>query len=151
MRIENLPQKDTFKGIGTLEKEPRLASKERQPKFIEELQKVQGAHLKERLENLIKKIDEQGKKLSESMTMKELKVYKELVRSFLKETVGKSYQAKEDTHMNRRGRHKVYTIVEQVDQKLEELATVVMEQQSGKIDVLAKLDEIKGLLLDTYT
>lgn len=151
MRIENLPQKDTYKGIATLDKEPRLSNKERPPKFMEELQKVQGAHLKERLENLIKKIDEQGQKLSESMTMKDLKVYKELVRSFLKETVGKSFQAREESHLNRRGRHKVYTLVEQVDQKLEELATVVMEQQSGKIDVLAKLDEIKGLLLDTYT
>lgn len=151
MRIENLPQKDNFKGIGMVEKEPRLSGRERPPKFIEELQKVQGAQLKDRLESLIKKIEEQGNKLSESMTVKDLKVYKELVRSFLKETVGKSFQAKEESHLNRRGRHKVYTIVEQVDAKLEELASMVVEQQAGKLDVLAKLDEIKGMLLDTYT
>ena len=50
--------------------------------------------------------------------------------------------------MDRRGRHRVYGLVKLVDKKLDDLAQELMKEEKSGLNILAKVDEIKGLLLD---
>lgn len=53
--------------------------------------------------------------------------------------------------MDRRGRHRVYGIIRLVDEKLDELAQELVKDEHDKISILAKVGEIRGLLLDIFT
>jgi uncharacterized protein len=148
MRIRNVP-KHNFDGLVGVDKD-KVATNMK-PMFEEELKKVQGTQLQNKLENLLKGIEDQGKRLSESQTIKELINYKDMVKRFIGETVKKTYAVKEEASWDRRGRHKVYTTIENINQKLEELTSAVLSQQEDQLKILEKVDEIRGMLVDTYS
>ena len=50
--------------------------------------------------------------------------------------------------MDRRGRHRVYGIVKLVDKNLDELAGELVKDEKDNINILGKIGEIQGLLLD---
>jgi uncharacterized protein YaaR (DUF327 family) len=49
-----------------------------------------------------------------------------------------------------RMKQKIYTVTRIIDQKLSALAELVFSQQAKNINLLATLDEIRGLLIDLY-
>jgi uncharacterized protein YaaR (DUF327 family) len=51
-----------------------------------------------------------------------------------------------EQHTDRRNR--VYTLVREVDQQLAELTQMVLSGQSKPLDLLAKLEAIRGMLVD---
>jgi len=46
---------------------------------------------------------------------------------------------------------RVYGIVKQVNQALDELAEELMNEEQDHLAILSKIDEIRGLLLDIFT
>ncbi len=149
MKIRDLP-KHNVAGFGSIDKEGRHLPEGNQVAFGEQLLRVRGDFIKEKLENLLRDITAQGQKLGENLNIKDLKLYKELVRSFLHEAVDKMYQLKEEAGWDRRGRHKIYTVVKTVDRELENLTAMMIQEQRDGVAVLAKIDEIRGMLLDIY-
>ena len=121
-----------------------------QPTFGDQLHRIQSDLIHEKLESLFNDIDEQGKILRESLNLKDLKKYKNLIQKFLDYAVNKMYRLKEQAGWDRKGRHKIYTLVETVNKGLEELTTMLMSEQKDQIAILAKVDEIRGLLIDVY-
>jgi uncharacterized protein YaaR (DUF327 family) len=61
------------------------------------------------------------------------------------------YMLQNRTGWDRRGRQKVYTLVQQIDATLAELTEMVKEGQENQLEILAKLDAIRGMLVDLYT
>ncbi len=104
----------------------------------------------DRLTKMIEQIDDQGKVLSETRTVEELRKYKQLVKDFMKEAVDHGLNLEEKRGFNRRGRTKIYKVVEEVDRKLLELTNAVMEKEKKGIDILDKVGEIRGLLVNLY-
>lgn len=149
MKIRDLPKHNVV-GFGSIDKEGKHLAEGNRVTFGEQLFQVRGDIIKEKLENLLRDITEQGKKLTETLNIKELKRYKELVRGFLHEAVNKMYQLKEEAGWDRRGRHKIYTVVKSVDQELENLTGMMLTEQKDQVAILAKIDEIRGMLLDLY-
>ncbi len=119
--------------------------------FNEQLNKVQEDQQQQQLEKLMKDIEQQGQRLANNRTVRELKVYKELVKKFVKDAVGKTYRLKEEAGYDRRGRYKLYTMIQNVNTHLDELTKTVLEDQSDQLAVLGKLDEIRGVLMDIYS
>ena len=118
--------------------------------FQEVMQKGKDNHAYERLNNLMMKIDDQGKTLSESRTVEELRKYKQLVKEFMDDAVKLGLSLEERKGFNRRGRTKVYKIVREVDQKLLNLTDAVLKQEKKGLDILNMVGEIKGLLINVY-
>ncbi|MDA3128606.1 YaaR family protein [Aliibacillus thermotolerans] len=104
----------------------------------------------ERFTKMIEEIDHQGKLLAESRTVETLRKYKQLVKDFLEEAVEHGLKVEERRGFNRRGRTKLYKIVEEVDKKLIELTDAVLAQEKKRIDILDKVGEIQGLLVNVY-
>lgn len=104
----------------------------------------------ERLNELLTKIDDQGKTLSESRTIDELRKYKQLVKEFMDDAIKLGLSLEERKGFNRRGRTKVYKIVREVDQKLLNLTDAVLNEQKKGLDILDMVGEIRGLLVNVY-
>lgn len=119
--------------------------------FSSDLLKAQDVASKERLNTLLEQITDQGQRLGEVPTYAELKTYREYVRNFLAEVVGRAYTLQSQTGWDRHGRQKMYAIIKEIDQHLSGLAEDVRYGQERQIAIMAKQDAIRGLLVDLYT
>ncbi|WP_027339741.1 YaaR family protein [Halonatronum saccharophilum] len=115
--------------------------------FLEELKGANKNRIIGRLDDLLDQIDQQGERLSNNRTFKELIRYKKLIQSFMEEAIDKMYNLKED-YSPMQG--KIHTVVKSVDSSLEELTEVVMDKEVDRLEILEELDEIRGLLVDLY-
>ena len=110
--------------------------------------KIEEKDLQEKLGSLMKKIDEQGEKITKHMDITDMKRYRSLVKEFMNEVVSHSHEFSRENFLDRRGRHRVYGIVRLVDKNLDELAQELVKDEKDNIAVLGKVGEIRGLLLD---
>ena len=101
-----------------------------------------------RIAEMKKDIDEQGKLLADRVDVKEFERYRRLIREFLDEIVSNGYTfSREDAYASR-GKHRYIATVRVIDEKLDALGKEVMKEQADKIEILHKIDDIRGLLLD---
>ena len=112
------------------------------------LRRITSEGLAERLSTLITDITHSGKKLAEHMDISDLKSYRGLVRDFINEVVTNSHEFSRENFLDRRGRHRVYGIVRQINKELDELAQDLLKSEKNQIDILDRVDQIRGLLLD---
>ncbi|HOQ17051.1 MAG TPA: YaaR family protein [Defluviitaleaceae bacterium] len=115
------------------------------------LSKIDESELQEKLERMIEEITVQGKKLAEHMDIKDLKKYRAMVADFMNEVVSRSHKFSRENFLDKRGRHRVYGIVKKVNDNLDELAQEIIKKEKDHLKILAKVDEIRGLLLDIIT
>lgn len=112
---------------------------------------IDDADLQTKLTNLMNDITTQGKLLSEHMDVRDMKRYRGLVKEFLNEVVNRSHKFSRENFLDRRGRHRVYGMIKLVDEKMDELATALVQDEMDHLDILNRIDEIRGLLLDITT
>ena len=112
---------------------------------------VADEELSERLTTLMSKIDEQGQKIAKHMDIRDMKQYRSLVKEFVNEVVNRSHQFSRENFLDRRGRHRVYGMVKLVDKNLDELAEALVADEKDHLDILGRVDEIRGMLLDIST
>ena len=93
-------------------------------------------------------IDEQGTRLADRADVKEYEKYRRLIREFLDEIVSNGYTFSREDAYEARGKHRYIATVRIVDEKLDELGKEVMKEQADKLDILNRIDDIRGLLLD---
>ncbi|MCP3761237.1 YaaR family protein [Domibacillus sp. A3M-37] len=105
----------------------------------------------EKMTGMMKDIETQGEKLAEHRTIDDLRKYKKMVKEFMEEAVNSGLQLEEQRGFNRRGRTKVYKIVKEVDSRLTQLANDVINKEKSQLDILSKVGEIQGLLINIYT
>lgn len=115
------------------------------------ISKIDEEGLKERLNLLFQDITMQGKKISKHTDVKDMKRYRALIKDFLNEVVNRSHKFSRENFLDRRGRHRVYGIIRLIDKNLDELAAELIKEEKDNITILQKVDEIRGLLLDTFT
>lgn len=109
---------------------------------------IEEAGLAERLNLMMEEIVMQGDKIVKRMDVRDMRRYRSLIKDFMNEIVNRSHKFSRENFLDRRGRHRVYGIIRLVDEKLDELAQELVSEQCDKIALLAKVDEIRGLLLD---
>lgn len=112
------------------------------------LSKIEEGELQSKLDGMIKDITAQGDKLAKHMDIKDMKRYRELVKDFMNEVVTHSHKFSRENFLDKRGRHRVYGIVKLVDRNLDELAQELLSDEKSHLNILGKIDDIKGLLLD---
>ena len=112
---------------------------------------IDDAELQEKLTGLMKDIDEQGKRLAEHMDIRDMQKYRSLVKDFMNGVVNRSHKFSRENFLDRRGRHRVYGIVKLVDKNMDDLAEELVKDESDHLNVLGKIGEIRGLLIDIST
>jgi hypothetical protein len=112
------------------------------------LSKIGEGELQAKLNTMIKEINVQGDKISKHMDIKDMKKYRELIKDFINEVVTHSHKFSRENFLDKRGRHRVYGIVKLIDKNVDDLAQELLKEEKNHLNILGKIDEIKGLLLD---
>ncbi len=107
--------------------------------------------LQARLSLMMEDITMQGKKLGKHMDVRDMKHYRKLVQEFMNEIVNRSHKFSRENFLDRRGRHRVYGMIKRVNAALDELAQELMQEEKDHLEILGRIDEIRGLLLDILT
>lgn len=112
---------------------------------------LENNELKEKLSGLMKDIEAQGEKIAKHMDIRDMKRYRSLVKQFMNEVAANSHEFSRENFLDRRGRHRVYGIVKEVDKSLDELAEELLKEEKDNLAILEKIDDIRGMLLDIST
>ncbi|KGR87963.1 YaaR family protein [Lysinibacillus odysseyi] len=104
----------------------------------------------EQLTRLLGDISAAGERVARSRNLRELTRFKMLVKRFLQEAVNHGLEMKQSHTWNRFGEGRRLKIVETVDERLVELASDILDEEKETIDLLDKIGEIKGLLINLY-
>jgi len=102
------------------------------------------------LSAFLTQLDQQGKKLVETMSAKDLFKFKNMIRTFLQSTFGQSRQMQEESLWDFRGHPRVMARVAKINQALEDLGHEVLKAQAEPMQILEKIGEIRGLILDLF-
>ena len=100
------------------------------------------------VETMLDSVHEFGDVLKTEPTLTNVKRYKEAVRAFMKYVVDNSLSLEERTSGTNILKRKKFTLLTIIDQKLESLAAGVLRNQKDQLELLRRVDEINGLLVD---
>jgi uncharacterized protein YaaR (DUF327 family) len=120
------------------------------PAFQQILQEKQLDLSQNRLQSLLNELNQHETRLSLSRSLQDLMSYKQTIRNFLKEVVQNGVSIEEHLGSHPNGREKRLKLIKQVDHHLLELSEQVLEKQAPTVDLLEKMGEIKGLLVNLY-
>jgi hypothetical protein len=115
------------------------------------MSRIGDENLSERLSLMLQDITMQGKKIAKHTDIRDMKKYRTLIKEFMNEVAGHSHKFSRENFLDRRGRHRVYGIIRQIDSALDELAEELMKEEKDNIAILGKVDEIRGMILDILT
>jgi len=116
--------------------------------FADLMQQQEESRTKEELKRKLEDIRLQGERLARSMTLRELVLYRQMVKSFLEDTLKRGIGLKETKGWDRRGRGKRYKLLEEVDAMLIEMGEELLQTEEGRIELLKKVGEIRGILIN---
>ncbi|QRY36462.1 YaaR family protein [Bacillus sp. PDNC022] len=105
----------------------------------------------EQLTVMLSDIEVFGKKLAKSRNLKDLARFKGLVKRFVKETVDNGLNIETSRSFDIYGNTRTLALIKALDEKLIELTEDMMNQEKPSIDLLERIGEIKGLLINLYT
>lgn len=130
---------------------PRAARSAAAPEFAQTLgvARVQAVH--RTVEEILSDLDAAGEELRDKRSLALLRKYRELVQSFLDTVLHQAYEVQPQTGFDRKGRRRVYLLVQRVNVALEELTELTLSRHADPLALLEKLGEIRGLLVDLYT
>ena len=96
---------------------------------------ITDADLQAKVDALMQDITAQGNRIAEHMDIRDMKRYRGLIKDFLNEVVYRSHKFSRENFLDRRGR----------------LASELVEDEKDHLSILARIGEIRGLLLDIFT
>nr|5UN5_C Chain C, Designed Wnt agonist B12 [synthetic construct]5UN5_D Chain D, Designed Wnt agonist B12 [synthetic construct]5UN6_E Chain E, Designed Wnt agonist B12 [synthetic construct]5UN6_F Chain F, Designed Wnt agonist B12 [synthetic construct]5UN6_G Chain G, Designed Wnt agonist B12 [synthetic construct]5UN6_H Chain H, Designed Wnt agonist B12 [synthetic construct] len=118
--------------------------------FSEVMGKQKDEQAREQLKEGMIKIEEQGKKLSETRTQEELQKYVAAVATFALQAGFLGPNLEERRGFNRRGKEEIGKISGEVYLKLLDLKKAVRAKEKKGLDILNMVGEIKGTLERVY-
>lgn len=144
LKAKNLSKTMDVGEVFSLEK----IKEEKREKFIEKFEKIKSEQVRNELEDIFEKINVQSEKIGDKIYLKDILEYKKLVKEFLQVATSNSHEFTNENFLDRRGRHRNYSLVRTIDRELDSLTRDFINGQIDHIGVLRKMDDIKGMLLD---
>jgi uncharacterized protein YaaR (DUF327 family) len=127
-----------------------VSNQVQQKTFSDMMQQNEGKAAASEVNRMLEQIQLQGERLSKSMTVRELRQYKLLIKKFLEETARRGIQLRDTKGWDRRGRSKRYKLLEEIDDNLLAMADDLLEHEQGRIEILHKIGEIRGMLINLF-
>ena len=127
-----------------------LKSPQKRANFGQMVQKHEQKLHGEQVTRLLGNINAAGVRLARSRNLRDMAKFKMLVRRFLQEAVESGLELEQSHTWNQFGEGRRLNLVKEIDSKLVELAEAMLDEEKTSIDLLAKIGEIKGLLINLY-
>ncbi|MDA7028402.1 YaaR family protein [Bacillus sp. CLL-7-23] len=113
---------------------------------------IQGEKLRfEQLTMLLTDIETFGKRLTKSRNFKDLARFKGMIKRFVKEAVENGLTVENSRSFDLYGNSRTLNIVKELDEKLVQLTEELMDREQPSIELLERIGQIKGLLINLYT
>jgi uncharacterized protein YaaR (DUF327 family) len=103
------------------------------------------------LVELLDEVHEAGDGLKSAQNMQNIKKYKGAVKAFLTFVVDRMLAVEENLSGVNVLKRKRFTQIKVIDGKLERLVADILRNQAEQLEILSKIDEINGLLVDLLT
>jgi uncharacterized protein len=103
------------------------------------------------LEELLDEVHEAGDKLKENPNVELVQAYKKAVRDFVHYVVERSFAVEQKTSGRSILKRNVYFRVSVIDKSLEKLAAEILRNQRDNLEILRRVDEINGMLVDLFS
>ncbi len=100
------------------------------------------------LEKLLDEVHESGDELLAAQTLQNVKRYRNSVKSFLEQVLQRMVSLEQKASELNVLKRKRFTQIRVVDGKLERLVAELLASQHRQLDILGRLNEINGLLVD---
>ncbi len=102
------------------------------------------------LEDILDEIHEAGEKLKEQPILDNIKKYRQAVSDFMNFIVKNTLETNTvvSKSINPLKKQKRYTIIRVINEKLERLASGVLQNQLDQLRILEKIEEINGLIVN---
>ena len=145
--INNISQVTTTQEIQSTSNVNRNL-KPKQSEFLQRFEKIKSDDVRVELEKIYGQIVEKSDSLKETLSLKNLMEYKKLVKEFMGIAVENSHVFSQENSLDKRGRHRVYSMIRQVDRELDSITRDFVTNHVDHANVLSSIDVIRGLLLD---
>ncbi|WP_455381673.1 YaaR family protein [Salinispira pacifica] len=100
------------------------------------------------LESMLDEIHRLGDAIRKDATLALIRQYRKAVSRFLHVVVEQGLAVEEKSSGKNILNRKKFALVKVIDEKLERLALGILQTQRDQFDILARIDEINGLLVD---
>lgn len=115
--------------------------------FSSNLNMAQKEYTDKELKEKLQKINELGNEIKDKPNLDKIKQYKQYVKEYLSFVLKHYYKLSQNYGMYST---QILTRVEVINKKIEELTDDFMKQQMENINIISRIDEISGLLIDLY-
>jgi uncharacterized protein len=105
----------------------------------------------EGLESLLDDVHETGDRLKENPSVDLVQAYKKAVRDFVHYVVERSFAVEQKTSGRNILKRNAYFRVSVIDASLEKLAAEILRNQRDNLEILRRVDEINGMLIDLFS
>jgi uncharacterized protein YaaR (DUF327 family) len=103
------------------------------------------------LEELLDEVHGAGDALKENPSVDLVQAYKKAVRDFVHFVVERSFSVEQKSSGRNILKRNVYFRVSVIDASLEKLAAEILRNQRDNLEILRRVDEINGLLVDLFS
>ncbi len=102
------------------------------------------------IEELVDQLHSRGEQLKETPSLENIKDYRQAVSKFLQYISKHALEAEqiEGARYHPLKKQKKFTVIKVVNQKLEQLAAGILQSQFSQLDILRRVDEINGMIVD---
>jgi len=107
--------------------------------------------LRDQADRLLAEMRKLGDELSARVDIATFERYRALLRQLLSNIAQHAYVFVDEKVKDPRGGHRVFSVLSVVDEKLDALAKAVLEESQDKLGYLARVDELRGLIMDIFT
>lgn len=122
--------------------------KPKQSQFLERFEKIKSDDVRVKLEGIFEKIVKKSENLEETLSLKNFVEYKKLVKEFMGIATENTHVFSQNSTLDRRGRRRVYSMINQVDRELEGITREFLSNHVDHANVLKNMDVITGMLID---
>jgi hypothetical protein len=117
--------------------------------FSQSLKTARGARVDQDLKELLSSARLLGDRFLKSPDEEKLNRYKDGIRQFLERVKGELFSLRQEMGSAREGQQKVYQLVETVNGEVDSLTRETLQKDKA-LNLLASLDDIRGLVLDLF-
>jgi uncharacterized protein len=103
------------------------------------------------LEELLDEVHQAGDRLKENPNVELVQAYKKAVRDFVHYVVDRSFAVEQKASGRSILKRNVYFRVSVIDKSLEQLAAEILRNQRDNLEILRRVDEINGMLVDLFS
>jgi|GEM_PF-1675840 len=140
---------DKVQALTPRDRTDRQAGAASRSAFRDQLQQAHVGQLNERIDKALARIDELGARLGQTITMADLKQYKQAIAALMRDLTTNTVQVKTQMEWDSQAwEHRTLVTIRRVNEELEKLTEMVVSQEKDHLAILDKIGEIKGMLLD---